>query len=103
MLSGAAGCPFVFTLLPVAVARATGLQVCSQVFGSATGLVDMVVAHVPSSKVATAAKVARLYTGPQDPNSALVQFMTTCSRTGEFNSTELLCCHLLLKGTLVSH
>jgi U5 small nuclear ribonucleoprotein component len=59
------------------------LQVCSKVFGSATGIVDMLVQHVPSSKDATAAKVARLYTGPQDPNSPLIQFMTGCSRTGE--------------------
>lgn len=57
-------------------------QVCSKVFGSASGLVDMLVQHVPSSKDATAAKVARLYTGPQDPNSPLMQFMTSCSRTG---------------------
>uniref|UniRef100_A0A383VQF5 SNU114 homolog n=1 Tax=Tetradesmus obliquus TaxID=3088 RepID=A0A383VQF5_TETOB len=57
-------------------------EVCSKVFGSASGLVDMLVQHVPSSKDATAAKVARLYTGPQDPNSPLMQFMTSCSRTG---------------------
>jgi hypothetical protein len=45
-------------------------------------LVDMLVQHIPSSKAATAAKVARLYTGPQDPNSTLMQFMTGCSRSG---------------------
>eukprot|EP00878_Enallax_costatus_P008789 GHUV01009187.1.p1 GENE.GHUV01009187.1~~GHUV01009187.1.p1 ORF type:complete len:741 (+),score=244.40 GHUV01009187.1:354-2576(+) len=59
-------------------------QVCSKVFGSATGLVDMLVQHIPSSKAATASKVSRLYTGPQDPSSAnqVIQFMTGCSRTG---------------------
>lgn len=30
---------------------------CSQIFGSATGLVDMMVAHVPSSKAGNATKV----------------------------------------------
>jgi hypothetical protein len=68
------------------------LQVCSKVFGSATGIVDMLVQHVPSSKDATAAKVARLYTGPQDPNSPLLQFMTGCSRTGQqLQAGQLLC------------
>lgn len=43
----------------------------------------MLVQHIPSSKVATANKVARLYTGPQDPNSPLIQFMNNCSRSGE--------------------
>jgi hypothetical protein len=57
-------------------------QVCSRVFGAASGLVDMLVAHIPSSKVATANKVARLYTGPQDPNSPIIQFMNSCSRSG---------------------
>jgi hypothetical protein len=53
------------------------------VFGAASGVVDMLVQHIPSSKVATANKVARLYTGPQDPNSQLIQFMTGCSRSGQ--------------------
>lgn len=57
-------------------------QVCSRVFGAASGLVDMLVSHIPSSKVATANKVARLYTGPQDPDSPIIQFMSTCSRSG---------------------
>ncbi len=30
---------------------------CSQIFGSATGLVDMMIAHVPSSKAGNANKV----------------------------------------------
>ena len=38
---------------------------CSSVFGSATGLVDMLVEGVPSSRKATARKVHRDYTGPQ--------------------------------------
>lgn len=33
---------------------------CSQIFGSATGLVDMMVAHVPSSKAGNATKVGLL-------------------------------------------
>jgi hypothetical protein len=66
-----------------AVSLRTHTQVCSRVFGAASGLVDMLVAHIPSSKVATANKVARLYTGPQDPNSQLIQFMTGCSRSGQ--------------------
>ena len=32
---------------------------CSQIFGSATGLVDMMIAHVPSSKAGAANKVSR--------------------------------------------
>ncbi len=32
---------------------------CSQIFGSATGLVDMMIAHVPSSKASAANKVSR--------------------------------------------
>lgn len=59
------------------------LQVCSRVFGASSGLVDMLVQHIPSSKVATANKVARLYTGPQDPSSPLIQFMNSCSRSGD--------------------
>ena len=31
---------------------------CSQIFGSATGLVDMMVAHIPSSKAGNATKVS---------------------------------------------
>lgn len=57
-------------------------EVCSRVFGASSGLVDMLVQHIPSSKVATASKVARLYTGPQDPSSPLIQFMNSCSRSG---------------------
>ena len=37
-----------------------------QVLGSASGVVDMLVQHVPSSKRATARKVLHDYTGPMD-------------------------------------
>ncbi|KAF8072579.1 hypothetical protein HT031_000239 [Scenedesmus sp. PABB004] len=58
-------------------------EVCARVFGPASGLVDMLVAHVPSAKAATPGKVARLYTGPQAEGSGqLLQFMHACSRTG---------------------
>jgi hypothetical protein len=39
-------------------------DVFSAMFGSASGLVEMLVRHVPSSKRAAAEKVRRLYTGP---------------------------------------
>lgn len=55
-------------------------EVCSRVFGSATGVVDMLVEHVPSSKRATANKVVQDYTGPQD--SAPVTFMAECNARG---------------------
>jgi U5 small nuclear ribonucleoprotein component len=38
---------------------------CSQIFGSATGLVDMMIAHVPSSKAGAANKVGSI-TGVHD-------------------------------------
>ena len=38
-------------------------EACSAVFGSAAGLVDMLVQHVPSSKKATAKKVQQDFTG----------------------------------------
>ena len=46
------------------------------------GLTDMLVQHIPSSKRATAAKVARDYTGPQDPSIPLVKFMTDAAPRG---------------------
>ncbi|GAB4814650.1 hypothetical protein N2152v2_001696 [Parachlorella kessleri] len=83
-------------------------EVCAKVFGSAAGLVDMVVRGVPTAKAATAAKlrvlmgggrawvmvvrgvptakaatatqVARCYTGPQD--SELVEHMRACNPRG---------------------
>eukprot|EP00877_Chromochloris_zofingiensis_P014926 jgi/Chrzof1/9688/Cz04g12070.t1 len=51
-------------------------EVCSKVFGNATGIVDMLVKHVPSSKQATVSKVQRHYTGPLDPKDDLTTFMT---------------------------
>lgn len=38
-------------------------EACSSVFGTASGLVDMLVAHIPSSKKATAKKVQQDFTG----------------------------------------
>mmetsp|Transcript_18570 Transcript_18570/g.39863 ORF Transcript_18570/g.39863 Transcript_18570/m.39863 type:complete len:988 (-) Transcript_18570:519-3482(-) len=55
-------------------------EACSNVFGSATGLVDMLVEHVPSSKRATSSKVKQDFTGPQD--SELVEFMAACNPRG---------------------
>jgi hypothetical protein len=46
------------------------------------GVTDMLVQHIPSSKRATAAKVARDYTGPQDPDIPLVKFMTDAAPRG---------------------
>lgn len=34
-------------------------EACTQVFGTATGLVDMLVAHIPSSKAGSTTKVQR--------------------------------------------
>ncbi|PRW60836.1 116 kDa U5 small nuclear ribonucleo component-like isoform A [Chlorella sorokiniana] len=55
-------------------------EACSKIFGSASGLVDMLVRWVPSSKAATATKVERCYTGPQD--SQLVEHMRACNPRG---------------------
>ncbi len=41
----------------------TSQMACSKIFGSAAGLVDMLVRWLPSSKAATATKVERCYTG----------------------------------------
>ena len=40
-------------------------EACGKVFGSASGMVDMLVDHVPSSRRAAAKKVQQDYTGPQ--------------------------------------
>ncbi len=45
------------------------------VFGGASGMVDMLVKHVPSAKKATAEKVTRHYSGPLDPDSLLAKCM----------------------------
>ncbi|KAI7837170.1 hypothetical protein COHA_008964 [Chlorella ohadii] len=55
-------------------------EACSKIFGSAAGLVDMLVRWLPSSKAATATKVERCYTGPQD--SQLVEHMRACNPRG---------------------
>lgn len=55
-------------------------EACEQVFGTATGLVDMIVAHVPSSKAGSATKVAHTYSGPQDQEA--VQHMRDCNPRG---------------------
>lgn len=41
-------------------------EACSGLFGAAQGVVDMLVQHIPSSKRATASKVARDYSGEGD-------------------------------------
>lgn len=55
-------------------------EVCSAVFGSATGLVDMLVKHVPSAKRATLKKVEHDYTGPMD--SDIAEYMRACNARG---------------------
>lgn len=53
---------------------------CSQIFGSATGLVDMMIVHVPSSKAGAANKVARVYSGPQ--SAEIVGHIKDCNPRG---------------------
>eukprot|EP00873_Tetraselmis_striata_P045198 jgi/Tetstr1/465462/TSEL_010146.t1 len=55
-------------------------EACSAVFGSATGLVDMMAAHFPSSRDGNASKVAQYYTGPQD--GQLARCMAACDPRG---------------------
>ncbi|OBZ78639.1 U5 small nuclear ribonucleoprotein component [Grifola frondosa] len=50
--------------------------VLDQFFGPATGLVDMIVEHIPSPSEATASKVERTYTGPM--SSELATTMQAC-------------------------
>lgn len=50
--------------------------VLAQFFGSSTGLVDMIVNHIPSPVTAAAEKVVKTYTGPQ--TSEIVQSMKAC-------------------------
>ena len=52
----------------------------SKMFGSGSGIVDMLVHHVPSSKAATKEKVQRCYTGPHDSN--LMKHMESCDAAG---------------------
>lgn len=44
--------------------------VCEQFFGPATGLVDMVVQHIPSPKEGAKRMLENFYTGPQDTKTA---------------------------------
>ena len=53
---------------------------CSQIFGSATGLVDMMVAHIPSSKAGNATKVTLSFLLP-----ALQQTKRVLSRNLSFH------------------
>ncbi|GBF96527.1 116 kDa U5 small nuclear ribonucleoprotein component-like, partial [Raphidocelis subcapitata] len=57
-------------------------DVCRAVFGGASGLVDLLVAHVPSAKRATAEKVTRHYSGPLDPDSLLAKCMLEAAPRG---------------------
>mmetsp|Transcript_35450 Transcript_35450/g.67878 ORF Transcript_35450/g.67878 Transcript_35450/m.67878 type:complete len:976 (+) Transcript_35450:63-2990(+) len=52
----------------------------TQVFGTATGMVDMMVRHLPSSKAGAPAKVEHNYTGLMD--SPLVDSMKRCDGNG---------------------
>ncbi|KAF4604741.1 hypothetical protein EYR40_003519 [Pleurotus pulmonarius] len=54
--------------------------ILDQFFGPTTGLVDMIVEHIPSPVEAAAAKVEHTYTGPQ--TSDLVTSMKACSADG---------------------
>eukprot|EP00891_Asterochloris_glomerata_P001190 jgi/Astpho2/1190/e_gw1.00022.32.1_t len=53
---------------------------CCAIFGTATGLVDLLVQHVPSSHAGQEAKVRRLYTGPQDDE--IVGHAISCNSKG---------------------
>ncbi|TIC27938.1 P-loop containing nucleoside triphosphate hydrolase protein [Wallemia mellicola] len=56
------------------------LKLClEQFFGPSTGLVDMLIEHIPSAKDGNATKVDRYYTGPLD--SPLATSMLTCDST----------------------
>lgn len=54
--------------------------VLDQFFGPATGLVDMIVEHIPSPVASAASKVERTYTGPQ--TSAIAASMKQCDPEG---------------------
>lgn len=68
-------------------------QFLSRMFGSAAGIVDMLVQHIPSSRAAAASKVERCYTGPQD--SSLAEHMRVCNPKGPLI---LYICKLLPKN-----
>ncbi|OXV06104.1 hypothetical protein Egran_06128 [Elaphomyces granulatus] len=54
--------------------------VCGQFFGPATGLVDMVVQHIPSPSEGAKKKLEKYYTGPLD--TAVARAMATCDQDG---------------------
>lgn len=54
----------------------------TRVFGTATGVVDMMVRHLPSAASASAVKAAHTYTGPQD-GGALFRGMLACDPRAE--------------------
>jgi 116 kDa U5 small nuclear ribonucleoprotein component len=54
--------------------------VCEQFFGPATGLVDMVVQHIPSPKDGAKRMLDQFYTGPQDSKTA--ESMLQCNPDG---------------------
>lgn len=55
-------------------------EVCSAVFGSATGLTSMLVQRIPSAREGTAARVRRHYSGPLEGD--LVDHMLQCDAAG---------------------
>ena len=58
---------------------------CSKIFGTASGVVDMLVRFLPSSKAATAAKVERCYTGAENRCfERLTKPLCTARRRGPF-------------------
>eukprot|EP00976_Prorocentrum_cordatum_P061871 1176486-Prorocentrum_minimum.AAC.1 len=55
---------------------------CKQIFGTATGLVDMMVKHLPSSRGGALDKVEHNYTGPLDTD--LVEGMKRCGPSQQY-------------------
>jgi len=55
-------------------------EAMSAVFGSATGIVDMLVRHIPSAREGGAVKLERCYTGPQD--GLMAQHIRACNHKG---------------------
>ncbi|CAL5227943.1 g10990 [Coccomyxa viridis] len=57
-------------------------EACTAIFGTAAGVVDMMVKNVPSSKAGSAIKVERTYTGPQTGSEDIVEHMKSCNPRG---------------------
>ena len=57
---------------------------CRKVFGDASGLVDMLAAHCPTTREGAATKVNRAYSGPQaaDGEEGVVPAMRACDASG---------------------